>query len=119
MLVRCDRDHAQGGRAVTALDSRRFAIRMLIMYVFVAAAVVGMYYGLTLQQRSAHHSEVKFEREYVAICQATNTSNAKFNGVLDQLSKNAQNTTGITAEQKIQAIQTYASLHLPISACPR
>lgn len=98
---------------------RWWDVRILVIFLYVSLAVFIMYLLLHFQSASAHRSDVRFEREYVAICKSTNAANAKFNGVLDQLSKNAQNTTGITPAQKIQAIQTYASLHLPIIACPR
>lgn len=104
---------------MTETDSRPFALRMLILYLFVAAAVVGMYSGLSLQQRSAHRSEQRFEREIIANCVQVNKANTAFNGVLDQQIRNVKNSTAITPAQRAQAIAVYGQLHLPISVCPR
>lgn len=98
---------------------RSFDVRILIIYVFVLLIATGMYYGLSLQQRSAHRSDLHFERAIIANCVQVNSANAKFNGVLDQLTTNVNNSTALTPSEKQQALETYGELHLPITVCPR
>lgn len=105
-------------QANNVVQKRVTDLRLLIIFVFVVALAVIPLGVLQYQGVGAHHRDVVFERAIVANCLAINKGNATFNGVLDQLTTNARNSTSLTAPQKAEALRTYASLHLPISVCP-
>lgn len=94
-------------------------LRMLATFVVVIVAMVAMLTALQVQTTNTRRTDQRFERSIVANCQSINKANMTFNAELDQLARNAQNSTGITAAQKAQALTTYRELHLPISVCPR
>lgn len=91
---------------------------LLVIFLYCTVLMTIMFFALQAQGNSNHRRDLRFERQIGANCELANTGFGTFNGVLDQLSKNAQNTTGITAAQKQAAIKAYASLHLPIVTCP-
>lgn len=101
--------------------------RMTVLFLFLIAIGAFFLTRTTEQQTQIKHSQVKIEQQQVALqkaqeaakanCTQTNTTNAKFNAVVDQLAANAKNSTGINAAQKQQALAIYASLHLAITDC--
>lgn len=86
--------------------------------VLTGFLLLSAFFILTAFWQQAQTSGLKnAQRAAVAECQAINAGNAQFNKVLDQLAKNAQRSTALTAAQKAEAIKTYASVHLPTLVC--
>lgn len=101
--------------------------RLLVIYlvgVVIAATWISYVQIQGTNLKHAQHdikiSQEKIERNQKAVqanCESQNKSAAKFNTFIDQAIQNANNTTGLTPEQKQAAVDRYAPLHEAILDC--
>lgn len=87
--------------------------------VFIALFVVAFCLLTTLWQQRQTDQVKQAQHAAKIACQQTNVANAKFNAVLNQLFRNASNSTALTPAQKAQAKAVYSTLHLAIVDCSK
>lgn len=103
-------------RSRISLADKRLLIIYMLMTVFVVLSLAWENHQ-TSQLKAAQAKLVAAQHAAVVVCQQQNAGNTKFNALLDQLAKNATNSTGITAAQKAEALADYAQAHLPVVDC--
>lgn len=108
--------------------------RLLIIYLVVILILAVVLTYVTVYVKSLHNAQrdIKQSQDQInqgqrqievnqravkANCEAQNASAQKFNTFIDQAIANANNTTGLTPEQKQAAIDRYAPLHEAILDC--
>lgn len=98
--------------------------RAIFIYLFLVLFVVLTTLWQQQQTRrvedalqASRDAQAQSQAAIINNCNVNNNGNAHFNSALDQLTKNAVNSTALTTAQKDQALKAYADLHLPIADC--